>query len=144
MKSYGTNPEKPVTAYGTERLVRIYAAAEITMLRITTPFVSVDLLKQSSVTNHAAERLQEPSATVWHLGQEATLVTPSDTCWMDRGPCCSATVYGGGREGRPGLPPLLLPAPLYPTESEFPVAAGSTPSVHLVLPRCRGLTPASN
>ena len=125
-----------MTARGTERLVRICMAAEIRVLRITTPFLSVDLLKQPAVTNCAPERLREPSATMWHLVPKATLVTPLDTCRMDSGPRCSATVYRGGRKGHPGFPPLLLPAPLYTTESEFPVAAGSTPSTHLILPRC--------
>lgn len=99
-----------MTACGTEGLVRIYAAAEITVLRITMPFVSVDLLEQSSVTNRAPERLREPSATEGHLGQEAKLVTPLDARQMDAGPRGSAAVYGGGRKGWPGFPPLLLPA----------------------------------
>lgn len=116
-----------MTACGTERLVHIYAAAEITVLSITMPFVSVDLLKQSSVTNRTPERSQEPSATLWHLGQESMLMSPLDTCRMDRGPRCSATVYRVGREGLPGFPPLLLPAPFCPTEAEFPVAAGPQP-----------------
>lgn len=60
MKSSGTNPRKPVTACGTEHLVRIYEAAENTVLRITMLLVLVDLLKQSSVTNRAPEQLGNP------------------------------------------------------------------------------------
>lgn len=115
----------------------IYAEAEITVLRITTAFLFslVDLLKQSSVTNQDPEQSGEPIATIWHLGQESILLAPLVTRRRETGPCCSATVYGGGKEGCPDFPLLLLPVPLYTTKFTFPVAAGSTCSVHLILPK---------
>lgn len=56
---------------------------------------------------------------MWHLGQEATLVTSLNTRWTDGDPHCSVIVYGGGREGLPGLPPLLLPAPFIQVNLNF-------------------------
>lgn len=89
----------------------IYAEAEITVLRITTAFLFslVDLLKQSSVTNQDPEQSGEPIATIWHLGQESILLAPLITRRRETGPCCSATVYGGRKEGCPDFPLLLLP-----------------------------------
>lgn len=106
-------------AWGTAGLGCIYAAAEIAVLGIPTPFVLVDLLKQFSASNSTPEWSQEPSATMWHLGCETTLVTSPDTWQTDGDPHCSVIVCVGGREGLPDLPPLLLPAPFIQINLNF-------------------------
>lgn len=137
MKSCGTSPRKPVPAWGSAGLGCVCAAAEITVLGMPTLFVLVDLLKQFSASNSTPEWSWEPSATMWHLDQEATLVTSPDTWWTDGDTHSSVIVFGRGREGLPGVPPPA--SPFYPSKSEFPVAAGSPPSVCWVLLRCTSI-----
>lgn len=64
---------------------------------------------------------------MWHLGQEATLVASPGTWQTDGDPHCSVVVYGGGMEGLPGLPPLLLPAPSTQVNLNFQWQVGPHP-----------------